>query len=258
MDLTGKVSIVTGASAGIGRAYALALAGAGMTVVAAARRLGGPAGQIDNANSLASLIRAGAGLPGRIHAHACDMESAADVVELVRHTGVNFGRIDVLVNNAAILGKLKTADITSDIFDRYMATNVRGPFLAIREAAAFMKEQGSGSVINISAAVGNMTPTTNFPDYLVYAVSKAGLNRLSYYLAAELKPFNIAVNALSPGVVASESAIRADPGAAYSDRFKPATPEVLGPAMVYLARQSAQTLTGQWLHTDEFGKSWGV
>ncbi len=258
MDLTGKVAIVTGASAGIGRAYALALAGAGATVVAAARRLGSTSEQLGGANSLSSLIRAATGLPGRIYAHACDMESADDVVQLTRHTGVNFDRIDVLVNNAAILGKLKTADITSEIFDRYMATNVRGPFLAIREAAVFMKQQGSGSIINISAAVGNMTPTTNFPDYLVYAVSKAGLNRLSYYLAAELRPFNIAVNALSPGVVASESAIRTDPGAARSDRFKPATPEVLGPALIYLARQTAETLTGQWLHTDEFGKTWGV
>jgi NAD(P)-dependent dehydrogenase (short-subunit alcohol dehydrogenase family) len=258
MKLKDRIAIVTGASGGIGRAYALALAAEGATVIAAARRLGGAANEPSDANSLSTLVRESADLPGHMHAHVCDMESEAAVVNLVQQTGINFGRIDVLINNAAILGKLNTFEITGEMFDRYMVTNVRGPFIAIREVAMFMKRQHSGSVINITAAVGNLTPQTNFPEFLAYGVSKAGLNRLSYYMASELKPFNVAVNALSPGVVASESALKANPDATASPRFKACTPQALGPALVYLASRTAEDLTGQWLHTDEFGKSWGV
>ena len=256
MDLTGKVAIVTGASAGIGRAYALALAQKGATVVAAARRLGGVEDNPPNANTLSALVKASEKFTGRIHARVCDMGSEADVVALVEHTAINFGRIDVLVNNAAILGKLDTFKISAEMFDRYMLTNVRGPYVAIRQAAPHMMRQRSGSIINITAAVGNMTPKTNYPGYLVYGISKAALNRMSYYMAAELKPYNVAVNCLSPGVVASESALKMNPQVATSGTHKPATPEVLGPALVYLAGQTAETITGQWLHTDEFQKTW--
>ena len=75
-------------------------------------------------------------------------------------------------------------------------------------------------------------------------------------MAAELKPYGIAVNCLSPGVVLSESALKSNPQVAAAGTHKPATPEVLGPALLYLAQQTAETLTGQMLHTDEFQKSW--
>src|SRR5271165_418206 len=93
MELKGKVAVVTGASAGIGRAYALALAREGATVVAAARRLGGEEGEPPDANTLSSLVKAGKALPGRIYAQACDVAVEADVVQLVRHTVANFGRM---------------------------------------------------------------------------------------------------------------------------------------------------------------------
>jgi NAD(P)-dependent dehydrogenase (short-subunit alcohol dehydrogenase family) len=258
MGLAGRVAIVTGASAGIGRAYALALAAEGAAVVAAARRLGDKDTDAQDANTLATLVRAGSGLAGTIHAQVCDMEKESDICSLIEHTASNFGRIDVLVNNAAILGKLATLKISAEIFDRFMTTNIRGPYVAIREVAPHMMRQQAGSIINISAAVGHMTPKTNYPGFLVYGISKAGLDRLSYYMAAELKPYNVAVNALSPGVVASESALKTNPQVATSGTHKPATPEVLGPPLVYLAAQTAQSLTGQWLHSDEFGKSWGI
>ena len=99
-------------------------------------------------------------------------------------------------------------------------------------------------------------PWSNFPGFLSYGLSKAALNRLSYFMAAELRPFGIAVNCLSPGMVASESALKSNPHVETSGTHKPATPEVLGPALLYLAQQTADTLTGQMLHTDEFGKNW--
>ena len=256
MDLRAKVAIVTGASAGIGRAYALALAGEGATVIAAARRLGTNESEVQGANSLAAVVKASATLPGHIHAQVCDMEIEADIVRMVDQAVVNFGRIDILVNNAAILSKSDSLEISCDAWDRYMATNVRGPYVAIRQTAPHMKRQRSGSIINITAGVGNLTPKSNYPGFLAYGVSKAALNRLSYFMAAELEPYGVAVNCLSPGVVASESALRANPDVARAGTHKPCTPEVLGPALIYLAQQTAVTLTGQILHTDEYQKSW--
>jgi NAD(P)-dependent dehydrogenase (short-subunit alcohol dehydrogenase family) len=256
MKLSGKVAIVTGASAGIGRAYALALAGEGATVVAAARRLGGSEGEAANANTLTTLVKASELLPGRIHAQVCDVAVEADIVRLVEQTVANFGRIDVLINNAAVLSRFDSFDITGAAWDQVMATNVRGPYVAIREVAPHMKRQRSGSIINLTAGAGNLTPQSNYPGMLAYGISKAALNRLSLYMASELKAYGIAVNSLSPGVVASESALRSNPEVATSGTHKPCTPEVMGPAMLFLAQQCAETLTGQILHTDEFQKSW--
>lgn len=256
MDLKGKVVIVTGASAGIGRAYALALAGAGATVIAAARRLGGDEGAGANANNLSTLVKESEALPGRIYAQPCDMTSEADVIRLASQTAANFGRIDVLVNNAAVLPRFDSLDMSGAAWDEVMAANVRGPYLAIRETAPHMIRQRSGSIINITANVGLLTPTSNYPGCLAYGVSKAALNRLSHFMASELKPYGVAVNCLSPGVVASESALRANPEIAKAGTHKPCTPEVVGPALLYLAQQTAETLTGQILHTDEFLKTW--
>jgi NAD(P)-dependent dehydrogenase (short-subunit alcohol dehydrogenase family) len=256
MDLKGKVAIVTGASAGIGRAYALSLAAAGATVIAAARRLGGGANEPADASTLASAVKASEALPGRIYAQACDVAIEADIVRLVDQAFANFGRIDVLVNNAAALSQFDSLSISGDAWDQVMVTNVRGPYVAIRQVAPHMKQQKSGSIINITAHVGALTPKSNYPGFLAYGVSKAALNRLSYFMAAELKPHGIAVNSLSPGVVLSESALKARPEAANAGTHKPCTPEVLGPALLYLATQTGETLTGQILHTDEFQKSW--
>src|SRR5579862_6378344 len=120
MSLRGLISIVTGASAGIGRAYALARAAEGSTVVAAARRLGGKEGEAPDAYSLATLVKAAQALPGRIYAQMCDMEVEADIVRLVEHTIANFGRIDVLVNNAAVLSQFDSLAITGEAWDRVM------------------------------------------------------------------------------------------------------------------------------------------
>jgi NAD(P)-dependent dehydrogenase (short-subunit alcohol dehydrogenase family) len=255
-DLQGWVAVVTGASAGIGRAYALALAGEGATVVAAARRLGGGQGESRDANTLTSLVKTSETLPGRVCAHACDMEVEADIVRLVDQTVATFGHIDVLVNNAGLLWQFDALNITVEEWDRVMRTNVRGPYIAIRQTAPHMKRQRSGSIINITAGVGNLTPKSNYTGGLAYGVSKAALNRLSYFMAAELKPHGIAVNCLSPGAVLSESTLAARPETAQAGTHKPCTPEVLGPALLYLAKQTAETLTGQVLHTDEFQKTW--
>jgi len=119
-----------------------------------------------------------------------------------------------------------------------------------------MIRQGSGSIVNVTALAAAFLPKGDRAQgSVVYAVSKAALNRLSFYMAEELKPHGIAVNALSPGVVRTDTALVLNPKAG-PEWGKPATPEVLGPALIHLAQQTAATLTGQVLHTDEFGESW--
>jgi NAD(P)-dependent dehydrogenase (short-subunit alcohol dehydrogenase family) len=257
MDLEGKVAIVTGASAGIGRAYVLALAGAGATVVAAARTLGRVDGSAPARHTLAEVVAAGAGSPGRIYAQACDVEVEVDIARTVEQTVANFGRIDVLVNNAGLMESFEPFDMSCDDWDRIMRVNLRAPYLTIRHVAPHMMRQRSGSIINITArAAGFMPKGHRAQGTVVYAVSKAGLNRLSYFMAEELKPYGVAVNALSPGIVLTDTALASRPGAKVGVDGKPPTPEVLGPAVICLAQQTAETLTGQVLHTDDYQQSW--
>ncbi len=258
MTLNGKVAVVTGASAGIGRAYTLALAGAGVTVIAAARTLGRVDGQTPERNTLAEVVNSAEGLPGHVYAQVCDVEVETDLDRVVEQTATNFGHIDILVNNAGLMWRFEPLDIGCEDWDRLMRTNVRGPYLAIRHAAPHMMRQRSGSIINITAAAGSLTPETNFNGTLAYAVSKAALNRLSYFMAAELKPYGIAVNCLSPGYVLTDTAAAARPEATAKAgaTYKPATPEALGPALLYLAQQTAEALTGEVLHTDQFQVTW--
>jgi NAD(P)-dependent dehydrogenase (short-subunit alcohol dehydrogenase family) len=256
-DLKGQVAIVVGASAGIGRAYALALAGDGATVVAAARTLGDDDGGTPARNTLTEVVKTSEGLPGSVHAQVCDVTVESDVVATVERTATEFGRVDVLVNNAAIMTRYDPFATSGDDWERVMLVNVRGPYLAIREVTPHMMRQQSGSIVNITAAAANFIPKGHRAHgSLVYAVSKAALNRMSHFMAEELREHGIAVNALSPGIVLSDTAAAARPGLAASGEAKPATPEALGPALLFLARQRGDGLTGQVLHTDEFGKSW--
>lgn len=258
MELEGKVAIVMGASAGIGRAYALALAGAGATVIAAARTLGAMNGEdVPRNNSLADVIKRGERLPGRIYADTCDVRIETDVARTIDQTIANFGRIDVVVNNAGLMTLFDPLQVRDEDWDVMMQVNVRGAYYAMRHTAPHMMRRRSGSIINITAKAGTFMPKGQrlHDGTLVYGVTKAALNRLSFFMSEELKPYGIAVNALSPGVVATDTALAANPNVR-DYGAKEATPEVLGPALLYLARQTAETLTGKVLYTDEFGKTW--
>jgi NAD(P)-dependent dehydrogenase (short-subunit alcohol dehydrogenase family) len=262
MELNGKVAIITGASAGIGRAYALAFAAAGATVVAAARSVGKLEDGVAPRGTLSEVVQAAKGLPGRVYAQICDVEKEADVARMMDETAANFGRIDVLVNNAGVYPHYDTLQITTDEWDWNMRVNVRGPYLTMRHAAPYMIRQKSGSMINLTSASANPTPRghAGHDELGLYGVTKAALNRLTTYMAEELKPHGIAVNAISPGGVLTDTWAKVDPAAfaaaKESGGGKPATPEVMGPALIYLAQQTAETMTGQIVHTDTFRKTW--
>jgi NAD(P)-dependent dehydrogenase (short-subunit alcohol dehydrogenase family) len=261
-ELRGKVALVVGASRGVGLAYSLALSRAGVRVAAAARTVAPPTGEAQAAGGLAGLVATAADEGGEVVAVRCDVEHEDDVIRLVDQTLATFGRIDIVVNNAGVYPHFDALQVPLDQWNRIMRVNLTGPYLVIRHAAPHMAARRSGSIINITSRSARATRrgTPAHTGLLTYGVSKAALDRLTTFLAAELYPFGIAVNALSPGGVLTETWRQVAPedfaSAERAGTAKAPLPELLGPALLYLAGQSAQTMTGKILHTDEFGKSW--
>jgi 2-deoxy-D-gluconate 3-dehydrogenase len=260
-ELQGQVAIVTGASAGTGRGYALALAGAGATVIACARTLGKVGGEPAR-NTLAEVVRAGEGLPSRIYAQVCDLQVEADIVRMTEEVVANFGRIDILVNNAGVYPHFPTLGISVAEWDMNFGINVRAPYLMSRSVGPHMIRQGGGSIINITSlsAIFTSKGHPGHEDLLMYCVTKAALNRMTTFLAEDWKAHGVAVNSISPGFVETDTFAGIDPVAVANAKtggyIKPPTPEALGPALIYLAQQRGDGITGQILHTDEFRKSW--
>jgi NAD(P)-dependent dehydrogenase (short-subunit alcohol dehydrogenase family) len=258
MDLSGKVAIVTGASGGIGRAYALALAAAGADVVAAARTLHGQA-----EGTLGEVVAYARDLPGRVVAQQCDVTDVSDVRRLVDVALEQLGRLDVVVNNAGIYPHHPSLEVTEDQWSATLKVNVLAPYAVVRAAVPYMIGKNSGSIVNITSLAASHTAAAypNHGHLLTYAVSKAALDRMTTYLALDLAPHGIAINALSPGAVLTRTFRSVDPEVAnmalVSGWGKEPTPEVMGPPVVWLAAQTADSLTGNILHHDEFGRSWG-
>jgi NAD(P)-dependent dehydrogenase (short-subunit alcohol dehydrogenase family) len=245
--LTGQLALVVGASRGVGRAYTLALVAAGAHVVATARSVAGDAAQI---GSLAEVVAAGRELGGRVTALACDLTDEASIVRAVEQTVANFGGADILVNNAKWgAGRFDPLAVPEDEWTNTMNVNVRGAYVFMREVVPTMVARGGGSIVNItSAAAGVTQPGSGAHDgVLAYGVSKAALERLTTYFAAEYADRNLAVNALSPGNVARYMESGREPDLRY-----------WGEPLVHLAEQRSETgMTGRVLHTYEFGRSWG-
>ena len=182
MELEGKVAIVTGASQGTGRAYALALAKAGATVVASSRAMGAPkAGDAPDPFSLAETVRLSEAMGRRVHGTACDVGDPDQITRAVNETVGNFGRVDIVVNNAATYPADQSVPhndpfgISPAEWDRYMRVNVIGPYLMIRAAAPYMIAQGAGSIINITSGAAGPTTFGEVAHYgmLAYGTTKA-------------------------------------------------------------------------------------
>lgn len=236
MDVQNKVAVVTGASRGIGRAIAVALATAGADVVCTAR------------SSEASPSK----LPGTIDQTAREVEALGrraltvpmnvareeEVEAMARRTLAEFGRIDILVNNAGISAPGSILDVPLKRWDLVMNVNLRGAYLCIRAFLPTMIEQGSGCIINVSSFASYHEGNWG----LAYSVSKAALERLTTGLAAEVRQHNIAVNALQiERFVSSEGFVYLSPGADHSTWDKP---EVVGEATLWLIGREP-SYTGQ-------------
>jgi 3-oxoacyl-[acyl-carrier protein] reductase len=237
IDLSGRVAIVTGASRGIGRATALALARQGASVVAAARS--------DHAAAVAAEIE-GAG--GRAMARPVDVTDQTSVERLAAATLEQFGRIDVLVSNAGITRDQLMLRLKRDDWDAVVATNLTGAFTCVQAVLRPMIRQRAGRIITISSVVGQ----AGNAGQANYAASKAGLIGFSKALALEVASRGITVNVVAPGLVDTDMT-RAMAEAAHEGWVaripmgRLGRAEDVADAVCFLASDEASYITGQVL-----------
>jgi len=241
-QLAGKVAIVTGSSKGIGRAIAATLAAEGASVVVTGRSsAGGPGTYRQTVKEIDSR-------GGRAIGLSCDVRDEKDVARLVATTAAEFGQIDILVNNAGIYGPaVPSWDLSPSWWNEVLETNLGGTFLCCREVIPHMLPRG-GSIINVTSMAAEYAFPVGVID-LAYAASKQAVNRLTYFLAEELKEFNIAVNALSPVRIRTEGVV-----ARWGEDFDftgYSEPEAIGPLLKFLAKSRAE-YTGNIVRRDEF------
>ncbi len=238
--------LVTGAGRGIGRAIAIGFAREGCDIVAVSRTLD----EIeDTARQVRSLGRAAVVL-------RADVSLLSDVQTVAGKIERRFGRLDILVNNAALrmnhLGAKNSylipfTELTVEDWDRAISVNLRGPFLCIKELLPLMQKTASGSIINISAGGGKRG---GMAGRTPYCASKFGLEGLTQSLALEFQAHNIAVNSLSPG----KHSILTDQEKLDQLKENPdlvfMRPEMMVPPALFLALQNGQGITGE--HIDAF------
>ncbi|MCU1387126.1 MAG: family NAD(P)-dependent oxidoreductase [Ilumatobacteraceae bacterium] len=242
LDATGKVVIVTGGSKGLGRAMALGFAEAGADVVVASRKL-------EPCQLVVDEIRA---MGRRAIAVACHVAEWGQCSALIDATIAEFGRIDVLVNNAGIAPVPPSLlEVTEDLFDKTIGVNLRGPLRLTALAAKHMPS--GGSIINISSKA-SLHPTSFT---VVYAAAKAGLNALTKAAATEFGPRGIRVNCIVCGTFHTDSLHKSIPtedmqtqmAGRVSLRRIAAADEIVGTAL-YLASDASSYLTGELILLD--------
>ncbi|TAK25825.1 MAG: glucose 1-dehydrogenase [Chloroflexota bacterium] len=246
--LDGKVAIVTGAGLGIGRGIAAVLAASGARVVIANRD------RRPTGDGAAQAIRDGGGDAIAIR---CDVSQERDVTELVRGTVAHYGRLDILVNNAAI-GVYKTIeDLTSEEWDLCLGTNLKGSFLCSKYALPELRRAGGGSIVNIASVHAFRTTASCSP----YAVTKAGQIALVRTMALDYARERIRVNAVCPGWTrsalvqgifdASGDPVRMERTVAERQPMgRIGEPEDIGKAVAFLCSDDASFITGATLVVD--------
>jgi len=242
-SLKGRVALVTGASRGIGRAIALALAGAGADVACCAR-------SHEQVEQAAAEIR---DRGGRAVGLRLDVTRTHDIERTVREAESALGPVHVLVNNAGIILEKKTVEVTDEDWDIVLATNLTSMFRLARAVVPGMIERHRGKIIN----VGSMYGPIGVPRYAAYCASKAAVEALTRSLGAEWARHGIQVNCLAPGYMNTDiprEALADEKTRALFLSKVPARrigePEEVGPLAVYLASAASDFMTGQTLYLD--------
>jgi NAD(P)-dependent dehydrogenase (short-subunit alcohol dehydrogenase family) len=246
--LDNRVALLTGGAKGIGRHYAQRLAAEGARLmiadIADPAEVAGEIARARGANSVAGLV--------------ADVSEEGAVKALVAKTVERFGKIDILVNNAALFAPLqeqKVTDIDVGLWDRVMAINIRGVFLMTKHVAPHMIAQKYGKIINISSG----TVARGIPNFAHYVTSKGAVTAFTRSVSRELGEYNICVNSLAPGFTLSDSVIRENPGhLAHSQQpsivrraiKRDEYPEDLLGALVFLASADSDFITGQTIAVD--------
>ncbi len=242
MKLEGKIAIVTGSSRGIGKAIAIGLAREGANVVAAARTVVEKQGLPGTIDKTADEIRA---LGRQAMAVQCDVSNEESVQATVRQTLDQFGRIDILINNAAVAFYAPVVETPTKRWDLVQRVNLGGTFHCTKAVLPKMVEQRSGSIINISSPAGTMTFA---PSGVAYAVSKAAIERFTVCLSTEVGQHNIAVNCLMPARPVDTEGMRFwNPE---TDWSRWAKADAMVKAAIFLAAQDGSGVTGT-VCTDE-------
>ncbi len=237
--LQGKVSLVTGASAGIGRASALAFAREGAKVIVS---------DVNDKGGLetVSMIESKSGTAFFIHA---DVAKAGDVEKLVGGAVKKYGRLDCAFNNAGIEGTLApTNECADENFDRIIATNLKGVWLCMRYELNQMLKQGGGAIVNMSSVAGLI----GFAGLPAYVASKHGVVGLTKTAALEFASKNVRVNAVCPGVIHTEMIDRLTHKEPAQEKAftslepmgRMGKPEEIGEAAVWLCSPAASFVTG--------------
>jgi 3-oxoacyl-[acyl-carrier protein] reductase len=237
LDLSGRVAIVTGASRGIGRAVARTLASAGASVVAAARG--------ENAAEVVNEITAAG---GKAIAVSLDVTDEASIAAAVARASSEFGKVDILINNAGITRDTLMLRMKRDDWDAVIATNLTGAFSCTQAVLKGMIKQRYGRIVTISSVVGQ----SGNAGQANYAASKAGLIGFSKALAREVASRNITVNVVAPGLIDTDMT-RAITEAAQTDWAasiplgRLGTPDDIAAAVCFLASDAASYITGHVL-----------
>ncbi len=242
--LEDKVAIVTGAGKGLGRAFCVKLAQEGAHIVAVTRS------DMQGLENTAKEVRA---LGRDALIIQVDVSSESDTLRMAEEALKTFGRIDILVNNAAYyFGVVRKAftDIGVEEWDRMMAVNVRGPWLCARAVFPAMKAQGKGKIINLASEVF----FTGSHGFVHYVSSKGGVIGLTRALAVELGPVGICVNAVAPGYTDTEASRTIADVAKYDTSRTPLRrlekPEDVVGAVAFLASDESDFITGQTVLVD--------
>jgi NAD(P)-dependent dehydrogenase (short-subunit alcohol dehydrogenase family) len=246
--LDGRVAILTGGAKGIGRHYAHALAAEGARLmiadIADGKDVAAAIVRDHGANSAASAVT--------------DVSDEAAVKALVGATMQRFGKIDILVNNAALFAPLqetKCTEIDTAMWDRVMAINLRGPFLMVKHVVPHMSARRYGKIINI----GSGTAFRGIPWMLHYVTSKGGIMAMTRALSRELGEHGIRVNTLAPGFTLSDTVVAENPGHVETARARAVAsrslkrdeqPQDLLGALVFLASADSDFVTGQTIAVD--------
>ncbi len=242
-QLAGKAAVVTGASRGLGRAIAVALAEAGADVALAARS------KHDLEETARLVERAGR----RAVVVPVDVASYAEVEALMGRTVRELGRLDVLVNNAGVARVAPLAEMTSEDWRFMLDVNLTGVFNGCRAAAPHLIAQKSGKVINVASVLGQV----GLPGYTIYGATKGGVIALTRALGVEWARHGVQVNAIAPGWFATDMTDPAFSDARINERLtrdipmrRIGRPEEIGPLAVYLASAASSFMTGQTIFLD--------
>ncbi|WEX73932.1 2-dehydro-3-deoxy-D-gluconate 5-dehydrogenase KduD [Sinorhizobium numidicum] len=240
-DLSGRVAIVTGANTGLGQAIAVALAGAGASIVAVGRS------SMDETE--AAVVKAGP----RFHAIRADLNTLDPIASIVSETVGVFGGLDILVNNAGIIRRADAIDFTEADWDEVMDVNLKSAFFFAQASARHMLRNGGGKIINIAS----MLSFQGGIRIASYTASKSGLAGLTRLLACEWAAHGINVNAIAPGyfVTNNTTALREDPernanilGRIPAGRW--GEPSDLGGAAIFLSSKASDYVHGTILPVD--------